>query len=42
MNAVTSGKVIRNFSAVAARVAAGEELTVKRLVKPVLKPVQLP
>jgi len=42
MNAVTSREVIHNFSAVAARVAAGEELTVTRYGKPVLKLVRLP
>lgn len=42
MNAVTSREVIHNFSAVAARVAAGEELIVTRYGKPVLKLVQLP
>lgn len=42
MNAVTSREVIRNFSAIAARVAAGEELTVTRYGKPVLKLVQVP
>ncbi len=42
MNSVTSRQVIHNFSAVAARVAAGEELTVTRYGKPVLKLVQLP
>jgi antitoxin (DNA-binding transcriptional repressor) of toxin-antitoxin stability system len=42
MNAVTSREVIHNFSAVAARVAAGEEITVTRYGKPVLKLVQLP
>ena len=42
MNAITSREVILNFSAVAARVAAGEELTVTRYGKPVLKLVQLP
>ena len=42
MNAVTSREVIHNFSAVAARVAAGEELTVTRYGKPVLKLVQMP
>ena len=36
MTAVTSGEVIHHFSAVVARVAAGEELTVTRLGKPVL------
>lgn len=41
MNAVTSREVIHNFSAVAARVAAGEELTVTRYGKPLLKLVQL-
>ena len=39
---VTSREVIHNFSAVAARVAAGEELTVTRYGKPVLKLVQVP
>ena len=42
MNAVTSREVIHNFSAVAARVAAGEEITVTRYGKPVLKMIQLP
>lgn len=42
MTAVTSREVIHNFSAVAARVAAGEELTVTRYGKPVLKLVQIP
>ncbi len=42
MNAVSSREVIHNFSAVAARVAAGEELTVTRYGKPLLKLVQLP
>lgn len=42
MNAVTAREVVHNFSAVAARVAAGEELTVTRYGKPVLKLVQLP
>jgi antitoxin (DNA-binding transcriptional repressor) of toxin-antitoxin stability system len=42
MNAITSREVIHNFSAVAARVAAGEELTVTRYGKPLLKLVQLP
>jgi antitoxin (DNA-binding transcriptional repressor) of toxin-antitoxin stability system len=42
MTAVTSREVIHNFSAVAARVAAGEELTVTRYGKPVLKLVQVP
>jgi uncharacterized protein YfiM (DUF2279 family) len=34
MNAVTSREVIHHFSAVAARVAAGQELTVTRHGKP--------
>ena len=42
MNAVTSREVIHSFSAVAARVAAGEDLTVTRYGKPVLKLVPLP
>lgn len=42
MNAITSREVMHNFSAVAARVAAGEDLTVTRYGKPVLKLVQLP
>lgn len=42
MNAVTSREVIHHFSAIAARVAAGEELTVTRYGKPVLKLVQVP
>jgi len=37
MNAVTSREVVHHFSAVAARVAAGQELTVTRHGKPVLK-----
>ena len=41
MAAVTSREVIHNFSAVAARVAAGEELTVTRYGKPVLRLVQV-
>ena len=41
MTAVTSREVIHNFSAVAARVAAGEELTVTRYGKPVLRLVQI-
>ncbi len=41
MTAVTSREVIHHFSAVAARVAAGEELTVTRYGKPVLKLVQI-
>lgn len=42
MNAISSREVIHNFSAVAARVAAGEEFTVTRYGKPVLRLVQLP
>ena len=42
MAAVTSREVIHHFSAIAARVAAGEELTVTRYGKPVLKLVQVP
>ncbi len=42
MSAVTSREVIHHFSAVAARVAAGEELTVTRFGKPVLKLIQIP
>lgn len=41
MNAVTSREVIHNFSAIAARVAAGEELTVTRYGKPLLRLVQV-
>ena len=41
MTAVTSREVIHNFSAVAARVAAGEELTVTRYGKPVLRLVRI-
>ncbi len=41
MTAVTSREVIHNFSAVAARVAAGEEITVTRYGKPLLKLVQV-
>ena len=41
VTAVTSREVIHNFSAVAARVAAGEELTVTRYGKPVLKLVRI-
>jgi antitoxin (DNA-binding transcriptional repressor) of toxin-antitoxin stability system len=37
MSKVTSREVIHNFSAIAARVAAGEELTVTRYGKPLLK-----
>lgn len=37
MNAVTSREVMHHFSAVAARVTAGQELTVTRHGKPVLK-----
>ncbi len=42
MAAVTSRELVQNFSAVAARVAAGEELTVTRHGKPLLKLVQPP
>jgi prevent-host-death family protein len=42
MTAVTSRELVHNFSAVAARVAAGEELTVTRHGKPLLRLVQLP
>ena len=41
MAAVTSRELMHNFSAIAARVAAGEELTVTRHGKPLLKLVQL-
>ena len=41
MNAVTSREVIHNFSAIAARVAAGEELTVTRYGKPLLRLVRV-
>ena len=41
MPAITSREVIHNFSAVAARVAAGEELTVTRYGKPLLRLVQV-
>ncbi len=41
-SSVTSREVMHNFAAVAARVAAGEELTVTRYGKPVLKLVQVP
>jgi len=41
MNAISSREVIHNFASVAARVAAGEELTVTRYGKPVLKLVQV-
>ena len=41
MTAVTSREVIHNFSAVAARIAAGEELTVTRYGKPALKLVRI-
>ncbi|HEY8906071.1 MAG TPA: hypothetical protein VIM63_08530 [Rhodoferax sp.] len=41
MSTVTTSEVVRNFSKVAARVAAGEDLTVTRYGKPVLKLVQL-
>ncbi len=42
MAKVSSREVIHNFPAVVARVAAGEELTVTRHGKPVLKLVQVP
>lgn len=42
MNAVTSREVIHNFSGVATRVVAGEEITVTRYGKPVLKLIQVP
>ena len=42
MNTVTSREVVHNFSGVAARIAAGEELTVTRYGKPVLKLVPIP
>lgn len=42
VTSVTSREVIHNFAAVAARVAAGEELTVTRYGKPVLKLVPVP
>ena len=41
MTAVTSREVIHNFSAVAARIAAGDELTVTRYGKPALKLVRI-
>ncbi len=37
MNVVTSREVVHHFSAIAARVAAGQELTVTRHGQPVLK-----
>ncbi len=37
MAAVSSRELIHNFSAIAARVAAGEELTVTRHGKPLIK-----
>jgi prevent-host-death family protein len=40
-HAVTSREVLHNFSAVVARVARGEELTVTRYGKPVLRLVQV-
>lgn len=42
MTEVTSRELMHNFSAVAARVAAGEELTVTHHGKPLLKPEQIP
>jgi antitoxin (DNA-binding transcriptional repressor) of toxin-antitoxin stability system len=41
MSAMTSREVVHNFSAVAARVAAGEEITVTRYGKPLLKLVRV-
>lgn len=41
MTAVTSREVIHHFSAIVARVAAGEELTVTRHGKAVLRLVQV-
>ena len=41
MNTVTAREVSHHFSVIAARVAAGEELTVTRYGKPVLKLVQI-
>ena len=41
MTTVTSREVIHNFSAIAARVAAGQELTVTRHGKPMLKLIQV-
>ncbi len=41
MKLVTSREVIHHFSAIAARVAAGEELTVTRHGKPLIKLVQI-
>ena len=40
VTSVTSREVIHNFAAVAARVAAGEELTVTRYGKPCLVPAR--
>ena len=42
MAEVSSREVIHNFPAVVARVAAGEDLTVTRHGKPVLRLVQVP
>ena len=42
VTSVTSREVIHNFAAVAARVATGEELTVTRYGKPLLKLVPVP
>ena len=42
MTAVTSREVIHHFSAIAARVAAGEDLTVTRYGKPLLRLTQVP
>lgn len=41
MDAVTSRELIHNFSAIASRVAAGEDITVTRHGKPLLKLVQV-
>jgi antitoxin (DNA-binding transcriptional repressor) of toxin-antitoxin stability system len=41
MGAMTSREVVHNFSAVSARVAAGEEITVTRYGKPILTMVQV-
>ena len=42
VTSVMSREVIHNFAAVAARVAAGEELTVTRYGKPLLKLMPVP
>ena len=41
MATVTSSEFVRHFSAIIARVAAGEELTVTHYRKPVLRMVQI-